>query len=764
MITGEFVDNFVRFVKEWGEVLSAVSGGSIVAIVTWLRSRAALRRRQYALQDDRKALGLDYGVIFQHAMNTGLLDADPSRSLKTIYTEQYQLVFATLLEWQKRVALHEQSRLVSGSLSFRFGDIIKKSSSLCIPLRLRCPSLNVTTTIGFLKLFDQPISSLVDRPVAIVGDAGFGKTFLCHNVLAHVVAEHSDRIVIIIRPDDIETISKSSHSFLSLYAVADWLAEQVFADATLPIHIHIIRSLLAEQALVMVDGLDEIVPRIPDTFRSRAYNSWLLKNAHVITTRFWHYQHLRDHTDIFSHRHTIVIDRLTVADCDSFLRAALKLITPMHAERAFTACRTALEGLSSSFPSTPSLPVATSTGPPAVAGATPLLLLMLVELSQVFLKGGDLSYAVDIYGHFTSRILRQELARHDATVDELAARHFLQDLAWKMFASGKDDRQATFTALSDSEVNALTSEHSESVPGLTQFAQRIVADSALLQKRLHSSISVEFVTFTHQSFLEYLISERVRDWILGNRQGGDDFIDQLETPQITVFIKEFIDKIAQVPVFRDQAVRTLASQLQIDIQARNAATTELDRRKYTFRIGQIVYHYAMFRRMPDDLINLALQDSSLWVRQAAAIGMAFGGNPNPLHSYIDQLRLDVRNGNFVNVGAHIATQLSFYGDQEFDLLDPTRDLGGMSCRKFVTRVVHELWLSAEAANWRVNLFDLLFLSRYRPSAQASFAEALTEVRDSLSAVLPLIRGRYGDTYPEIRELETVLAEGKWNGF
>lgn len=131
-----------------------------------------------------------------------------------------------------------------------------------------------------------------------------------------------------------------------------------------------------------------------------------------------------------------------------------------------------------------------------------------------------------------------------------------------------------------------------------------------------------------------------------------------------------------------------------------------------------------------------------------------------VHPYIEGLRAERSSGaepveNAVNVGFH----LSFFGDQPFDPLRPDVDQGGADCSRTIRRLIYQLDTETDRGSWRMNLYTIADLWRYRAVSRQSCGEALVQQAATLRAIIARLKeDPWSAWWPELDEVADVIAE------
>jgi len=702
--------------------------GVIVALRYSLSRTLALIWRQV----ERRRLGATYDTWRMLASEDGAFD--PKKSIRLIPTLENKVKEA------RRAIRHivnerlsrRLGRLASGSTRLTNRDLLT-DPTLLLPIFFRRSDSEDRESLEQLlaRLFGRPVGSTVlmlARPqsdgdalkVLLLGAAGLGKSMTCMALEKAIQGGHfgNRKWVFLVTAQDFGKVSQSlADGSPDRVGDEEWCVELLLARLgwRAPSELSrrsVLREML-DNAVCIVDGLDEISSRIGKAAFEQFLQSWLAERAAVLTARtsFFHAA-LQGHPAIKGHlRLSLCTPSLDARH--SFIRSVCERIYPSTAEERIST----LERLLGQYPNIETI------------SETPLLLMMLTEIESFdewLLARVD---GVRVYEEFIRQVLDREASRLGDLVPYDKLRTIYQEMAWTLFKGwhGTEVR----LGITSAELRSLVANSASSSDGteLDAFVEAFLA-SPLINvtgsdgfRRFALRIS-----FSHESFAEFLVAHWAFAWMSGDADLGGEFFSYLENPGASAFLKEYLDRTR----FNDSLQRAIAvrlsEQLTERLEAEKGSSDEALARSRVFSAGQMAYYLGMVNDTVGKSLlgNLTAPGTDFWVRRAACIGLAFGGDRDPLDRLIDEMRDQIQKDDYTLARKSIAIDLSFYGDQEFDPNDATNDLGGESCQRLVTQQCRELCFDAETANRRNCLFNFVYLYRHRPLSKPSFVATMRE--------------------------------------
>lgn len=710
---------------------------------------------------ERRRLGANYDTWRVLAAEDGAYD--PKKSIRLIPTLESKVT-------QARQAIRQ---IVNERLSRRLGRLASGSTRLTNQLVLSDPALLLPISFRpsdseqresleqlLARLFgpatEPTVQAAVRRPsgqkalrVLLLGAAGLGKSMTCLALEKAIQGGGfgNRKWVFLIAAQDFGRVGQS-HSDGSPDRIGDeeWCLELLLARLgwNSPSELSrraVLREML-DNAICIVDGLDEISSRIGKAAFEQLLQSWLAERAVVLTARtsFFHAA-LQGHPAVKGHlRLSLCSPSLDARH--AFIRSVCERIYPTTAQARIST----LERLLAQYPNIETI------------SETPLLLMMLTEIEsfdQWMLARVD---GVRVYEEFIRQVLDREASRLGDLVPYHQLRVIYQEMAWTLFKGwhGTEVR----VGITSAELRSLvaTSASSSDEAQLNTFVEAFLASPLISVTGAEGLRRFALrIAFSHESFAEFLVAEWAFSWMSGDSDRGGEFFSYLENPGVSAFLKEYLDRTRVNDALQQAIAVRLSEQLTERLGAEKASSDEALARSRIFSAGQMAYYLGMVNDTAgkDLLGNLTAPATDFWVRRAACIGLAFGGDRAPLDQLINEMRAQIQNDDYTLARKSIAIDLSFYGDQEFDPNDATNDIGGESCQRLVTQQCRELCFDAEAANRRNCLFNLVYLHRHRPLSKDSFIATMRESGPMIwDALLEMKKSEAPD--PEVDEVLEIM--------
>lgn len=701
-------------------------GNGLYRIVRWIGLRVAERADRRALGDkeytnwrrlaDQSGVSIGQGGLTRHIKLT-------AEELSAAAVDALSLEIGGRLD-----------RPASGTVNLTYRDLLE-SDDLLMPTAFASEDGETTVLSRGPLPTEGPAAA---KGLLVVGPAGTGKSMLCRS-LEHAWLRDPERASWVVALDSLDFPASGGSGLAT--GSRDWflsvLQQRLFQDPLSAFERRVFSEFMDDHVLVLVDGLDEITSHLTISDTERFLTSWTFRRSSVVTTRHSHYESALFGNPSIQRFFRIVFSRTaSEMDLSNYIDSlSRRFLAPADADVRATETK------------------ALRARDPAIRELTqnPLLLTMLVSTHEFGRGSGPIDVS-SVYRAFVRQSLERDAkaGRNSIPIDVMVSA--LCELAWLRFrgSAAQISRSSLYTAVADVPF-----------PARAQVVDALEA-CPLLTLQMRGSVSREDydIRFYHKSFEDYLVARRVDDWLRGKSEVGSDFFEYIDSPEVTFFLKEAIFRLNSEPSLRGFAARRLRELLEETLRSRRQVPDERSARVRNFAAGQVAYYLGILGEVDVRLWleRVVTQEADFWVRRSGVIGLAFGGAPAAFHAFIDEMCAGIAAGDLAMARRNIAVELGFYGDQVFDPLDPTCDRGTDSCRRLVSRSIVELTLDVEAANWRMILFNLNYLARYREASLRSFATEITEQLPELMRVLrSLKRDREKASFPEIGELEETLA-------
>lgn len=710
--------------------LATVLGLSVLGLLTLVVRAWKGARRYVAKRQDRQDLGVDYESWRQLA-----LAARPSEvqdGLRVLMRRERQTLRGHLFRHFESEAQDRLARAASGTYSMRYRDIfatdglVLPTSFVTVQSAVDVPRWPFLEGLGGLRLGNR---------VILVGPAGAGKSFFLRSLEYHWISKgrHQNFPFVIDSQDFLEPLGPRGTLKLGS---KEWLArlgERRFFNRDLDeVSLRILQDVILECTELLVDALDEISDIMDAESFEEFLSSHVIANSSVVTTRGSFFEtSLKGHVGLAHYGLAV----WTPNDATTLERHVLALCKAVHGHQRGVAVGKSIIELRRR-----ELALRELTD-------NPLLLAMVVSI-DLGTFSSEVGFHSWIYREFVLALLERDRKKRRSTLNVDLVFGALGEVAWTRFCRrsrnvGRIELRAALGATATEELVT----YLEDCPLLSLYKGVGLGDGSY------------DVRFYHKSFGDYFVAWRLGRWLLGEYPKGVDFFLEIDTPEITFFVKEQIELLEADSVTARSARLRLREGISEALMASRSSRDDRSAKLSLFAAGQMIYYLSI---MADDetkswLRAVAVPHRDFWVSRCACIGLAFSGSTDEVQRLIEGMRRDIAIGDFTRARQNIGVELGFYGDQEFSRLNPTRDVGLGTCARLVGRCVQELEIDVEAANWRMILFNLVYLAKHRPASLESFRTEMGERRDVMLRILHRMR-RDADRAdaPEIEELMGVI--------
>ncbi|HEX6469924.1 MAG TPA: hypothetical protein VF069_12575 [Streptosporangiaceae bacterium] len=735
------MDVFKHWLSE-GSQLFTLLGLSVLGVASSIRWIYVWIRRRLNVRRDRARLAGSYAVWRRLADQTSSHDAKKSLVAQIEATQGELLILA-------RQALAQEIRnrldnVAFGTIDLTYNDLLV-SDGLIIPTRYLAENDVAMVAIersagagGRWRVVQSPEAA----GALVVGNPGCGKSMLCR-VHEHAWLASQDAMSPVVTIDAMDFSPRRATAYgAAAVGSKEWLVgvleQRLFNGSLGAFERRALAELFDKSCRIVIDSLDEIAEQLGRAEMMRFLRSWIFRRCEFATVRTSYFESelyqgavLRAHPVV--HQAEPDEDRI-----NEYILALCQRTFPHDVAVARAATTEKVRR------SSPGLQELTHN---------PMLLTMCAALPD-FAPVGTIDVST-IYRRFVRLSLTREIQAGRMSISVEVVLSVLSELAWRTFSGtehGLVGRRSLLGAVG--AVREVSETERIGVVDALQSCPLIT---------LHHVVSggdEEYeANFYHKSFVEYFVARRLEEWLCGRSPVGNDFFDHIDTPEVTFFVKEAIFRLSADRATKHAAAMRLRTALAAILHAGKEAPDERTAREKTFAAGQIAYYLGM---LSDDetrawLERRVVTDGDFWIRRCAVIGLAFGGAPQAFHAFIDEMRDGISRGDFTMARKNIGVELGFYGDQEFDRLDPTADKAGSVCTRLVSRSCLELSLNVEAANWRMILFNLLYLAKHRTASFSSFnSEVQARKLDVLESLTRLESVPANAVYPEIAEMRELI--------
>ena len=649
------------------------------------------------------------------------------------------------------------NRYISGSYKIKIEDLIADHHSLMIPFRWVSPTPLMTDKISLVQyLTSDSFSSYGTDSCSekakssgnrylILAEPGVGKSTLTYKIfweLSNIFFKELSKgfpVYIDLR----DYIGEDS--FGTREWVVSLLVNLTGMDQDLLSERHYFDSNTGNNYHIILDSLDEYLAGFDRNSIQRELSKYIFQRANIITCRsqfFERYLKLSPFASNFQH---IKLLEWKVEDIKSYILSYSKFCFDKEAD-------TISADIYSRINNSDKL---------SDLCQIPLRLNMTLELffdPDCDVK--EIENVLYLYEVYVSNWLKRESYRAGSILDFEVKDYFLREVSWAFYDDAILDYSKSPKITIDRLKLLIENLLSE---GTDTYKPRDILNDllfhSLLTRRARSLFQsgIPSVYFIHKSFQEYFVSRYFYDSMISSASTTSSNFCQIISPSVSEFLKEYIYRI-------NNDITILNSVVKICIQAykenliesedtHTSARRRIARQQLAYYIGNLKSLVAV------SFLHSRLEsETDLWIRRGIFIGLAFGGNEEFLHKYIDLLRKEREHGyyaneNQINTGFH----LSFFGDQPLDELHPELDQGLPVCENTFKALVYQLGTETDRGSWRLNLYTLLDLGRFRASSRDNFHNILNTSANELERILAKLKNdKSCNWWPEIIEMENYI--------
>ena len=286
---------------------------------------------------------------------------------------------------------------------------------------------------------------------------------------------------------------------------------------------------------------------------------------------------------------------------------------------------------------------------------------------------------------------------------------------------------------------------------------QIINSTLLLQDRTNNRTNLKFI---HKSFQEYFIASYVFHAMLNNSEQLSEIMRMYYSAYISEFLREFMQESSNISLKRN-----IASNCKKAYQYNLPNTDESFMPQKKIAREQLAYYMGNLHLQESDdfLISMIDRETDIWVKRGILFGLCFGENQKYEHTYLDILRNERKDGtSTVENDCNTGFTLSFFGDQPFDVFCPeSNNLEYTDCSKTINRILYLLGTESDYYAWRLNLYIIIDLYKYRYVSKNSVIENLKKNSSLVTEIIDKMKkdSRSG-RWPEVVELESIMSEIK----
>lgn len=378
-----------------------------------------------------------------------------------------------------------------------------------------------------------------------------------------------------------------------------------------------------------------------------------------------------------------------------------------------------------------------------------------------------------LYDTYLGHLLAIEAARAGSVLSASEKFALLEELAWSYYDEGSMG-EADPPVFAEAELSEFLIAYfpdrtkEERADTLWDLKYRTILEVNKQRVRL----SRDLLHFSHKSYQEYLVATKAYRAFLQNPEATAHVMRNYLSPEVGEFLKEYLVLINREPGLRTRAASNGLRALRT--VARDRAVSEHNDPRTRIALEQL-YYYLGNLELPEvqDSLEAQMKDETdPWLRRGLAIGLAFSGRSEPIAKYISELRSerDVLGAEGPLNAVNIGSALSYFGDQPFDSARPDIDAKLPGSGRTVSTFLYQLTTETERGCWRIDLYTLVDLWRWRPMARPSIrATVLERVEEIESTLDRLSHDPYSSAWLELDEFRSVVKEcldtpvGKFDG-
>jgi hypothetical protein len=371
-----------------------------------------------------------------------------------------------------------------------------------------------------------------------------------------------------------------------------------------------------------------------------------------------------------------------------------------------------------------------------------------------------------LYHTYVELLLANEAGKGGSVLSGPEKASYLELIAWHFYDEGNlGDVQAPPFTRHEFE-NFLGKEERKHSRFTTEQIESDLRARSLLQEdgSIFSAIDPGTLSFEHKSFQEYLVARHIFHAMTSEdvAKVAEMFCRQVSA-EVSEFLKEYIERCSGSSRMITKIARNLNAAYQVNVEMSH---TEVVEEAAKARVGkaQIGYYLGSLRvpLVVRLLREIYQRETDHWIRRGIAIGLSIGGEESLVHPYIEGLRAERSSGvdpveNAVNIGFH----LSFFGDQPFDSLQPDVDQRGVDCSRTIRRLIYQLDTETDRGSWRMNLYTIADLWRYRIASRQSCGEVISQHATTLRQIIARLKeDPWSAWWPELDEVGGVIEKAE----
>lgn len=605
-----------------------------------------------------------------------------------------------------------------GSTRFKQGSGLKNVDFLgCLDLWSRASKAMLEPSELKASLFAKEQSSI---PSVIIGERGAGKSFITYWLAMQALDQSKSRRIapLLLTMPEVIRIIESGHARL-FGSEKDWKIDDIV-------------KLVEESKLVLlIDAADEALQRANlDNIRQVAEHR-LFRSAKIVTCRTSYYES----TFRYAVPERDVIEVQLSPDGRLQL---VELVAPFYfggMPEAYQACASA-KRLASQL----------TLGP--------LDIHVLLELTPCLDNNDEVSSLFDLYQRFAKARLELAAMHKATTLTPAEAMQFHMHLACAAQSDGnRIDIEAGI--VSGTSVHAILLDFGAISRNLTQ-AQATAEISHFGFVVEHNYGSVQAIAYRHWRFLDYFLAESLWASVVSEYKNGSRVWRSFIHQELGLMLKSLLLNSNSSQSLIESIVSGFLRLINLELQTMALSPWNSTEWRVSRGAAAQLFYYASHLRSARllNFVNEKLDAGELdsYLQRSTVIGLAFGGQTNRLDQFVQSLIEEESAGGSKLNSENVGHQLSYFGDQAFDFLDPHRIETPGRCGETIKKLLAQLNSQALRPSWRIDAFTICYLARHAVWQQAARSVLARERRALSSAVRCVIDNGYGQDWPELDRL------------
>ncbi len=336
---------------------------------------------------------------------------------------------------------------------------------------------------------------------------------------------------------------------------------------------------------------------------------------------------------------------------------------------------------------------------------------------------------ISIYHNYSIMTIKHESSRSKTILSIDEKIHCLKLLGWYFYDErkiGEDFEKIRFSKENMIDLLKKDKQISEKHSDINAVVEDLIKCTVLVEDSNDEfENSYTCVKFNHKSIQEYFVARYIYECLIEHNSESKlsqiyiSFISQ----EIDQFFKDYIDKLNRDLIQLDIACNNLLKTFELNSYDESDDKDKQLRKRIAKE--QIAYNLGHLKveKSYKYLSELLEKENDEFLRRSMIIGLAFGGYYKSLDEYVDSLKQEPKNlSNTIN----IALQLSYFGDQPFNILEPDVDQNFPKCGNTVKKLIHVINEKKNRGSWRIDLYTILYLANHREVSKQNCYETIKE--------------------------------------